>query len=57
MLVENTQRLLERLDNGEIDFAIIEGYFIKSEYDFLIFREKYIPVCGPNYVFAARGRR
>ncbi len=56
MLVENTQRLLERLDNGEIDFAIIEGYFIKSEYDFLEFsREKYIPVCGPNYVFSGKG--
>ena len=31
MEVENTRDLLSRLDNGEIDFALVEGFFKKSE--------------------------
>lgn len=50
MTVANTYQLLEKLNNGEIDFAIIEGYFTKSEYDYLQYsRENYIPVCGADY--------
>jgi DNA-binding transcriptional LysR family regulator len=53
MIVANTYKLLKKLNNGEIDFAIIEGYFTKSEYDYLQYsREKYIPVCGPGYRFS-----
>ena len=52
MEVENTHDLLVRLDEGRIDFALVEGFFKKSEYDFQIFsREKYIAVCSPDYVF------
>jgi len=52
MIVANTYRLLGKLNSCEIDFAIIEGYFTKSEYDYLQYsREKYIPVCGPEYRF------
>ena len=52
MEVENTHDLLVRLDEGRIDFALVEGFFKKSEYDFQIFsREKYITVCSPDYVF------
>ena len=52
MEVENTHDLLVRLDEGRIDFALVEGFFRKSEYDFQIFsREKYIAVCSPDYVF------
>lgn len=52
MIVANTYQLLEKLNNGEIDFALIEGYFTKTEYDYLQYsREKYIPVCGPGYRF------
>ena len=43
---------LVRLDEGRIDFALVEGFFKKSEYDFQIFsREKYIAVCSPDYIF------
>ena len=56
MIVANTYRLLEQLNNGEIDFAIIEGYFTKNEYDYLQYsRERYIPVCGPEYIFGGKG--
>ena len=32
--LDNTKRLLEMLDTGEIDFALIEGYFAKSDYGY-----------------------
>lgn len=52
MEVENTHDLLVRLDEGRIDFALVEGFFKKTEYDFQIFsREKYIAVCSPDYTF------
>ena len=34
MIVENTRELLKKLDEGEIDFALVEGFFKKNEYDF-----------------------
>lgn len=53
MIVANTNRLLEKLNEGEIDFAVIEGYFPKNDYEHLQYsREKYIPVCGPDYHFS-----
>ncbi|HIX48499.1 MAG TPA: LysR family transcriptional regulator [Candidatus Mediterraneibacter caccavium] len=52
MIVDNTQGLLKRLDDGEIDFALVEGFFKKTEYDFRKFSdENYIAVCGPVYPF------
>lgn len=53
MIVSNTHDLLMRLTEGEIDFALIEGYFTKTEYDSLIYsRESYIPVCSADYTFS-----
>lgn len=52
MEVENTKELLARLDGGEIDFALVEGFFKKSEYDYQKYSdEKYIAVCSPDYQF------
>jgi DNA-binding transcriptional LysR family regulator len=52
MTVANTQKLLKMLDNGDIDFAIVEGFFPKSEYDFLVFsKENFTAVCSPDYSF------
>ncbi len=49
MSVANTQVLLERLNNGELDFIVVEGLFDKSEYDSTLFSlEKFIPVCSPE---------
>lgn len=33
VIVSNTQELLKKISNNEIDFAIVEGYFPKTEYD------------------------
>jgi DNA-binding transcriptional LysR family regulator len=48
--IANTQELLAKLDDGVIDFAFVEGYFHKSEYEFItIKKENYIAVCGQDY--------
>ena len=50
MIVENTQELLKRLDEGTIDFALVEGFFQKNEYDYQKYSdENYIAVCAPDY--------
>jgi DNA-binding transcriptional LysR family regulator len=48
--IANTKELLIPLDEGIIDFAIIEGYFQKKEYEYItITNEKYILICGQDY--------
>lgn len=52
MIVENTSELLSKLDEGSIDFALVEGYFIKNNYDYAVYsKENYICVSGSNYEF------
>lgn len=49
MAVDNTRTLLQKITQGEIDFAIVEGYFGKNEYDYIIYRqEPYIGVYAPG---------
>lgn len=51
--VDNTRALCQALDEGSLDFAIVEGYFRKSDYDALLYRtERFIPVCAADYPFA-----
>lgn len=48
--IANTKELLTLLDDGVIDFAIVEGYFQKSEYDYItVSNEKYLLICGEDY--------
>ena len=52
MVVENTRELLRRLDEGSIDFALVEGFFQKNEYECIRFSaEPYIAVCAADYPF------
>ena len=52
MIVDNTQELLRKLDEGIIDFALVEGFFQKNEYDHQKYSdENYIAVCAPDYTF------
>ena len=52
MQAPNTAELLRLLDAGEIDFAIVEGFFSKQAYESRIYRrERYLPVCAGNYSF------
>jgi len=55
MIVENTQKLLQQLSEGIIDFALLEGYFDQSKYGSrLLSREKFIPVCSPDSPLAGK---
>ena len=55
MMVENTDELLKLLNQGEIDFAIIEGYYSRFTYDGLVFKtERFLPVCAASYPQADR---
>lgn len=50
MVVENTKQLLSLLNDGQLDFAIVEGYFRKAEYDCILWsQEPFICVCAPDY--------
>lgn len=50
MTVANTQDLLKKLNSGELDFALVEGFFAKSEYDSFVYSaEDYIAVCAADY--------
>ena len=50
MLLGNTARLLELLDAGEIDFALVEGFFPRTAYDSLpLGSHRFLPVCAPDY--------
>lgn len=53
MIVDNTKVLLNKLKNGEIDFALLEGQFNKDEFETkTISKESYIGVCSPVHPFA-----
>lgn len=55
MIVDNTQELLKKLDEGNIDFALVEGFFQKNEYDCQKYSdENYIAVCAPDYVWKGK---
>ncbi len=50
IIVNNTHRLLNLLNDGLIDFALVEGYFEKKEYDYRTYSdEKYVCVAGADY--------
>lgn len=47
--VNNSNVLLMDLNNGEIDFAIVEGYFEKNQYDYVtLSQERFIAVCSKD---------
>lgn len=52
MVLSNTSDLLAKLQAGEINFALVEGYFASDEYDHLTYSvEDFIPVCSSAHTF------
>ncbi len=48
----NTQELLQQLEQGNLAFALVEGYYPPEPYDHLLFRlEPFVPVCAAGHVF------
>lgn len=53
MTVANTENLLLKLQDGEIDFAVLEGHFDKSKYGSIKFKdEQFICICSPLHHFS-----
>ncbi len=49
----NTKDLLAHLDEGTIDFALVEGYFPEDKYESHTYRSvDFVPVCNANHRFA-----
>lgn len=52
MLTANTRELLRLIDQGELDFAIVEGNFDRRLYEGLVYcTQRFLPVCAPDYPF------
>lgn len=55
LVVDNTRRLLELLEENELDFAVVEGFFDKAHYGSrLLKREKFTGICSLEHPFAGR---
>lgn len=51
--IDNTRYLLDRLKKGELDFALIEGFFDSNEFLSRVYRsENFVGVCSKNHRFA-----
>lgn len=54
-LVDNTAHLLGLLEDGALDFVVLEGPFDKRRYDcFLLRSEPFIGICAEGHSFAGR---
>ena len=52
-IIDNTTNLLKRINDNELDFALIEGYFDKTKYDCRLFRqEPFVGICHCDHPFA-----
>ena len=55
LIVDNTMALLKKLENSELDFALIEGYFDKGKYGYSLYKEvEFIGICAKNHRFAGK---
>ena len=55
IIVDNTKSLLAKLENLELDFLMIEGYFEKNKYDYQLIREEeLVGICGLEHPFASK---
>lgn len=55
LLVDNTQVLLQALEEGQLDFVLVEGFFERSRYETQLFRrEAFFGICTPGHRLAGR---
>lgn len=55
LMVDNTQVLLRALEDGRLDFVLVEGFFERSRYETQLFRrEAFFGVCHPEHRLAGR---
>ncbi len=55
LLVDNTKVLLQQIQNGNLDFAMIEGDFDKSAFGYKKMKsESFVGICCKNHKFAGK---
>ena len=55
LLVDNTEHLLHLLEENELDFAVVEGFFDKTRFDnILLRREPFVGICRKDHPFAGQ---
>lgn len=55
LIVDNTEHLLNLLEQNRLDFAIVEGYFDKKRFDSQLYRkEPFVGICRKGHPFADR---
>ncbi len=55
LIVDNTEHLLKLLEDNQLDFAIVEGYFDKKRFDCRCLRkEPFVGICRKDHAFAGR---
>ncbi len=55
LLIDNTETLLQKLENSELDFAVVEGVFDKSHYGYRLFqKENFVGICSIHHPFAGK---
>ena len=53
--VDNTEHLLEMLSRGDLDFALIEGFFDRRRFKSQLYRtEPFVGICAGTHPFAGR---
>ena len=54
-VIDNTEHLLQMLEDSRLDFAVIEGVFDKTKYGYHLFKnETYIGICAKGHPFAGK---
>lgn len=55
LIVDNTVHLLKLLEENELDFSVVEGFFDKTRFDsILLRREPFVGICRKDHPFAGR---
>lgn len=55
LTVDNTATLLTRLENSQLDFAVVEGVFDKSRYGCHLYqKEAFLGICAKDHPFAGK---
>ena len=53
--IDNTEHILARLDRGELDFALVEGFFNRSAYKSRLYRkEPFVGVCSKDHPLSGK---
>lgn len=55
LIVDNTKHLLQMLEENQLDFAVVEGYFDHAYFDSqLLKKEPFVGICPKGHPFAGR---